>query len=72
MTAIDADTERRAAGFRIVAYPTPPGSAAAYYPETNVLIPLDHHGVASGTPASKSIAIRLERPVVESIRHREN
>ncbi|MEP6298127.1 MAG: FdhF/YdeP family oxidoreductase [Ilumatobacter sp.] len=53
--------ERRARGFRIVDYPTPEGTAAAYYPETNVLVPLDHHGPVAQTPASKSIVIRLER-----------
>ncbi|RJS91929.1 FdhF/YdeP family oxidoreductase [Salinisphaera sp. Q1T1-3] len=51
---------RRADGFKIVAYDTPSGCAAAYYPETNPLIPLDHKGDFSHTPASKSIAIRLE------------
>jgi len=54
-------TERRAEGFRVVAYPTPRGCAAAYYPETNVLVPLDHTADTSNTPASKSIVIRLER-----------
>jgi molybdopterin-dependent oxidoreductase alpha subunit len=53
--------ERRAPGYRIVAYPTPPGCAAAYYPETNVLIALDHHGPDAQTPAAKAIPIRLER-----------
>ena len=53
--------DRRARGYRIVAYPTPPGCAAAYYPETNVLIALDHHGSDAHTPASKAIPIRLER-----------
>jgi molybdopterin-dependent oxidoreductase alpha subunit len=52
--------ERRAAGFRIVCYPTPRGSAAAYYPETNVLVPLDSVAAESNTPTSKSIVIRLE------------
>ena len=33
--------ERRAPGFRVVHYPTARGCAAAYYPETNVLVPLD-------------------------------
>ncbi len=66
VATIDESTERRARRFRIVSYPTPAGSAAAYYPETNVLIPLDHHDAASGTPASKSIAIRLERPASTS------
>jgi molybdopterin-dependent oxidoreductase alpha subunit len=52
--------ERRARGYRIVAYPTPLGCAAAYYPETNVLIALDHHGPDAQTPAAKAIPIRLE------------
>ncbi|MFF9483133.1 FdhF/YdeP family oxidoreductase [Streptomyces sp. NPDC014733] len=55
-------TERRAPGFRVVHYPTARGCAAAYYPETNVLVPLDHTADTSNTPASKSVVIRLERP----------
>ncbi|MFF7728017.1 FdhF/YdeP family oxidoreductase [Streptomyces sp. NPDC008001] len=54
-------TERRAEGFRIVHYPTARGCAAAYYPETNVLVPLDHTADTSNTPASKSLVIRIER-----------
>ncbi|MDW4571645.1 FdhF/YdeP family oxidoreductase [Microbacterium sp. M3] len=53
--------ERRAEEFRIVAYRTPRGNAAAYYPETNVLVPLDSVADVSGTPTSKSVVIRLER-----------
>ena len=53
-------SERRADGFRVVHYPTPRGCAAAYYPETNVLVPLDHTADTSNTPASKSVVIRLE------------
>ncbi|MGI5337311.1 FdhF/YdeP family oxidoreductase [Streptomyces sp. CA-181903] len=53
-------TERRAPGFRVVHYPTARGCAAAYYPETNVLVPLDHTADQSNTPASKSVIIRLE------------
>ncbi|WP_269854433.1 FdhF/YdeP family oxidoreductase [Streptomyces sp. RPT161] len=52
--------ERRAEGFRVVHYPTTRGCAAAYYPETNVLVPLDHTADTSNTPASKSVVIRLE------------
>lgn len=51
---------RRVDGFKIVAYDTPQGCAAAYYPETNPLIPLDHKGDFSHTPASKSIAVKLQ------------
>ena len=54
-------TERRAEDFRVVHYDTPVGNAAAYYPETNVLVPLDSTADGSGTPTSKSVIIRLER-----------
>ncbi|WKK70792.1 molybdopterin dinucleotide binding domain-containing protein [Rathayibacter oskolensis] len=52
--------ERRAEAFRVVAYDTPRGCAAAYYPETNVLVPLDSTARVSNTPTSKSVVIRLE------------
>ncbi|SEC61172.1 oxidoreductase alpha (molybdopterin) subunit [Streptomyces misionensis] len=52
--------ERRAPGFRVVLYPTARGCAAAYYPETNVLVPLDATADTSNTPASKSVIVRLE------------
>jgi formate dehydrogenase major subunit len=52
--------ERRAENFRLVSYPTPPGNVAAYYPETNPLIPLDHVAEKSNTPVSKAILIKLE------------
>ncbi|QZT61161.1 FdhF/YdeP family oxidoreductase [Mycolicibacterium austroafricanum] len=53
--------ERCAKDFRVVAYPTPEGNAAAYYPETNPLVPLDHTAAKSNTPVSKAVVIRLER-----------
>ncbi|UVT23621.1 FdhF/YdeP family oxidoreductase [Rhodococcus pyridinivorans] len=52
--------ERRAEDFRLVPYPTPIGNVAAYYPETNPLVPLDHVARKSNTPVSKAITIRLE------------
>ena len=55
-------TERRAPAFRIVSYDTPRGCAAAYYPETNPLVPLDSTALGSNTPTSKSVIIRLEDP----------
>ncbi|MGU3502970.1 FdhF/YdeP family oxidoreductase [Mycobacterium sp. C31M] len=51
--------ERRATEFRVVPYSTPVGNAAAYYPETNPLVPLDHVAAKSNTPVSKAIVIRL-------------
>lgn len=52
--------ERRAKDFLVVAYSTPVGNAAAYYPETNPLVPLDHTAAQSNTPVSKAIIVRLE------------
>ncbi|MEU0442770.1 FdhF/YdeP family oxidoreductase [Streptomyces sp. NPDC006186] len=57
--------ERRAPGFRVVHYPTARGCAAAYYPETNVLVPLDATADTSNTPASKSVVIRLEQSATD-------
>lgn len=54
-------TERRATGFRVIHYPTARGCAASYYPETNVLVPLDATADTSNTPASKSVVVRLEQ-----------
>ncbi|MET9428560.1 FdhF/YdeP family oxidoreductase [Streptomyces sp. NPDC003036] len=54
-------SERRAPGFRVVHYPTARGCAAAYYPETNVLVPLESTADVSNTPASKSVVVRLEQ-----------
>ncbi len=53
-------SERRAHGFRVVAYQQPRGCAAAYYPETNPLVPLDSTAESSNCPTSKSVIIRLE------------
>src|SRR5699024_3580448 len=50
--------ERRAEEFRLVSYDTPRRNAAAYYPETNVLVPLESFADVSGTPTSKSIVVR--------------
>ncbi len=55
------DGERRVHDFSLVAYDTPRGNAAAYYPETNPLVPLDHVAERSNTPVSKAIIVRFER-----------
>lgn len=54
-------TERQVPTFRIVAYDQPRGCAAAYYPETNPLVPLEHTAEGSNQPAYKSVIVRLER-----------
>jgi anaerobic selenocysteine-containing dehydrogenase len=56
----DGGVERRAKSFRAVAYPTTRGCVAAYFPEANVLVPLDSVAEVSNTPTSKSVVVRLE------------
>jgi molybdopterin-dependent oxidoreductase alpha subunit len=57
--APDGDA-RSVGGFRLVDYDVPQGCAAAYYPETNPLVPLQRRALRSNTPTSKSIPIELE------------
>ncbi len=67
----DDGIERRVEGFCLLPYDTPIGQAAAYYPETNPLVPLGSVGDGSFTPTSKFIAIRLERARAQSAPHLE-
>jgi molybdopterin-dependent oxidoreductase alpha subunit len=62
----DDGVERRVKGFTLLPYDMPEGQAAAYYPETNPLVPLDSYGEGSFTPTSKFIAIRLEPATAEA------
>ncbi|MFG5777801.1 FdhF/YdeP family oxidoreductase [Comamonas sp. J-3] len=59
-TVWDDGQERRADGFKLVAYNIPRGDIAAYYPETNPLVPLSAVAANAGTPTSKSIPVVLE------------
>ncbi|ENM5724544.1 FdhF/YdeP family oxidoreductase [Vibrio mimicus] len=61
VTLWDDGLERRVNGFELVAYDVPAGQAAAYYPETNPLVPLDSYGECTFTPTSKFVAIKLEK-----------
>ncbi|HWH26117.1 MAG TPA: FdhF/YdeP family oxidoreductase [Pseudolysinimonas sp.] len=49
--------------YRVVQYPTARHCAAAYYPEANVLVPLDSASIESNTPVSKAVIVRLEPTV---------
>ncbi|WP_130830830.1 FdhF/YdeP family oxidoreductase [[Erwinia] mediterraneensis] len=63
MVALDPEgqpTSRRLDNLTVVVYDMAPGSVAAYYPEANVMVPLDSHDTQSGIPAYKSIPIMLE------------
>ena len=53
--------ERRLGGLSVITFELPRGTIGAYYPECNVLIPIDHHDRLSKTPASKCVPVRIER-----------
>jgi anaerobic selenocysteine-containing dehydrogenase len=59
LAAFDPSGARALRGFTLVAREIPRGCLAAYYPEANVLVALDDHDRRSGTPAYKSIPVRL-------------
>jgi formate dehydrogenase major subunit len=56
------DVRRTASGFKARPYSIPRGSIAAYYPETNGLLPLSYHDKKSKTPSAKSIPV-VVRPM---------
>ncbi|GAC16217.1 FdhF/YdeP family oxidoreductase [Aliiglaciecola lipolytica] len=51
---------REVSNFVLVEYAIPLGCAAAYYPETNDLIPIDSVADKSNTPAYKSVVISIQ------------
>jgi molybdopterin-dependent oxidoreductase alpha subunit len=51
--------ERVMRNLTAVAYNIAQGSIAAYYPEANVLVALDHYDLKSGTPSYKSTPVLL-------------
>jgi anaerobic selenocysteine-containing dehydrogenase len=53
--------ERVARNFIIVSYPIPRGCTATYFPETNVLVPIDSVAEKSNTPTSKLVVISLKK-----------
>lgn len=50
---------RRVDGLTVLDYPMPRGAVAGYYPELNPLLPLEYYDRFSGTPAAKSIPVRV-------------
>jgi molybdopterin-dependent oxidoreductase alpha subunit len=55
------NTERVAKKFIVVKYHIPEQCCATYFPETNVLVPIDSVAKKSNTPTSKSVIINLKK-----------
>lgn len=59
--AVDDGIERVLRGFTVVARDIPAGCLAAYYPEANPLLALSDRDRRSGTPAYKSMPVRMAK-----------
>jgi molybdopterin-dependent oxidoreductase alpha subunit len=61
--ALESDAQdgkrRRREGLIVTPYDIPRGCLGAYYPESNVLMPVDHHAEESHVPAAKSVPVRI-------------
>jgi molybdopterin-dependent oxidoreductase alpha subunit len=53
--------ERVAKLFIIVPYNIPEGNTATYFPEMNVLVPIDTVAAGSNTPVSKAVVIKIRK-----------
>jgi anaerobic selenocysteine-containing dehydrogenase len=53
--------ERVARLFVVVPYNIPEGNTATYYPEANVLVPIDSVAEKSNTPTSKLVFISIKK-----------
>ena len=53
--------KRTAEKFLVIPYDIPKGNLAAYFPETNFLVPIDQFAEKSQTPISKSIKVTVEK-----------
>ncbi|WP_286235905.1 FdhF/YdeP family oxidoreductase [Thalassotalea sediminis] len=58
---------RKISGFSLFFYDIPQGNLAAYYPETNPLVPIESVGDRSYTPTSKAIAVYLDKSIEQRI-----
>ena len=65
VVALESDAgdgvRRRREGLVVTPYAIPRGCLGAYYPEANVLIPIEHHAEESHVPAGKSVPVRIAR-----------
>jgi molybdopterin-dependent oxidoreductase alpha subunit len=63
IVALESDAgdgiHRRRDGLIVTPYDIPRGCLGAYYPEANVLMPVEHHAEESHVPAAKSVPVRI-------------
>ena len=57
--------ERVAHRFLVVAYPIPAGCTATYFPEANILVPINSVALKSNTPTSKCVVLKVKKHAEE-------
>ncbi len=61
LTSIYKGKERYANNFKVVEYDIAKGCVATYFPEANVLVPIESVAEKSNTPASKFVEVSLQK-----------
>ena len=60
LTSHYAEREITAEQWKVVPYEIPKGNLATYFPEANVLVPLDSVAEGSNTPTSKWVEVSIK------------
>jgi anaerobic selenocysteine-containing dehydrogenase len=60
ITSTYGEIPRTIKGWFAIPYPVRKGCVASYFPETNVLIPVNHTCKACETPAFKSVSVQVQ------------
>lgn len=61
ITSHFGEVTREARGYTVVEYDIPPTCVAGYFPELNVLVPVEHVAAGSNQPASKSVVVTVAK-----------
>ena len=59
LTSVFNGVTRTANNFKVIAYDIPKNCCATYFPEANVLVPIDNFAHTAKTPSSKSVIITV-------------
>jgi molybdopterin-dependent oxidoreductase alpha subunit len=59
LQALESERPRLGRSFHAIPYDIPRGCAAAYFPEANVVVPIEKTDPESGTPASKAVLVSI-------------
>ena len=67
LTSFYNGKERYANNFKVIEYDIAPGCVATYFPEANVLVPIESVAEKSNTPVSKFVALNRKRVLSKDV-----